>query len=204
VSPGSLLPCPLCLVHGAWADLCSRGGHAFRHSRHALMQEGILWSILESEMEAILMKIVDFITESHVIADLEAREKGEVLLELSRHLADVSGLDADVVHRILEEREKLGSTGIDEGVAIPHGKLSSLKHLEGLVARSIKGVDFDAIDGKPTHLFVVLLTPDNNAGLLALARVSRMMRAPSFRETLLKAADSAEMYRIIAEQDSRI
>jgi PTS system nitrogen regulatory IIA component len=106
--------------------------------------------------------------------------------------------------KVLSDRERLGSTGIGDGVAIPHGTMSSLNHLVALFGRSVEGVEFDAIDGKRTHLFFVILTPDNNVGLQALARVSRMMREPRFRQVLLEAAGQEELYRAIAAEDERL
>ncbi|MBS1150752.1 MAG: putative IIA-like nitrogen-regulatory protein PtsN, partial [Myxococcaceae bacterium] len=104
---------------------------------------------------------------------------------------------------VLEEREKLGSTGIGEGVAIPHGKLAGLPTLSASFGVSRSGVDFDAIDGKRTYLFFALVAPENSAGLhlKALARISRLFKSSSFRDAILAAQTSAEIYALIAQED---
>jgi len=150
------------------------------------------------------MKVVDFLRKNLVIADLTSRGKVDTLAELADHIAREEQVSREDVHRVLVERERLGSTGIGEGVAIPHGTMSSLTHLVALFARSVEGIDFDAIDGRRTNLFFVLLTPDNNVGLQALARVSRMMRRPEFRQTLMTAGTQDELYRTIVSEDERL
>lgn len=150
------------------------------------------------------MKILDFLQKGSIIADLRSTGKAEVLAELADCIAKAEQIDRNEVLRILSDRERLGSTGIGDGVAIPHGTMSSITHLVALFGRSVKGVDFDAIDNKCTHIFFVLLTPDNNVGLQALARVSRMLRKAEFRELLKKATDTDEIYRVVATEDERL
>jgi PTS system nitrogen regulatory IIA component len=106
---------------------------------------------------------------------------------------------------VLAEREKLNTTGIGEGVAIPHGKLAGLPRLYASFGVSRAGVDFSSIDGKPTQLFFALVAPENSAGihLKALARISRLFRNPQFREAILLAPDSGRVYGLIAEEDAR-
>lgn len=123
---------------------------------------------------------------------------------MATRIADVDGVSRAEVLRVLEEREKLGSTGIGDGVAIPHGSLAALPRLVSLFARSKQGVEFDAIDGKPTHLFFVLLTPDNNMGLKALARVSKLMRRPEFRTDLVQLDELEALYAAIVAEDARL
>ena len=105
---------------------------------------------------------------------------------------------------VLLDRERLGSTGIGDNIAIPHGKLAQLSRLMLCFGRSIKGVDFDSMDGKPSHLFFMLLAPVNSAGLhlKALAKISRMLMSQPFRDHLLKAEGTEEIYRLIAERDA--
>jgi PTS system nitrogen regulatory IIA component len=105
----------------------------------------------------------------------------------------------------LSERERLGSTAIGDGIAIPHGKIRGVRQIIGTFGRAIKGVDFDSLDGHPTHLFFLLVAPEDSASLhlKALARVSRLFRDNAFREHLLAARDSAEIYGLIVEEDSR-
>ena len=114
-------------------------------------------------------------------------------------------MDAQRLVDTLLDREKLGSTGIGEGVAIPHGKMPGLPGLVASFGRSTAGVDFRAIDGRPTHLFFTLFAPENSAGahLKALARISRIFKNPSFRDAILKAASADEVYRLIEVEDAK-
>lgn len=152
------------------------------------------------------MKIAEFLSPQAVISDLHATTKPEVLSELSASLArSQPNLRQERLVEVLKEREKLGSTGIGEGVAIPHGKLNGLSQLCASFGVSRGGVNFDAIDGKPTHLFFALVAPENSAGihLKALARISRLFKNPRFRESILKARTPEEIYSLIAEEDAR-
>jgi PTS system nitrogen regulatory IIA component len=114
-------------------------------------------------------------------------------------------LDAARLSDVLLEREKLGSTGVGDGIAIPHGKLAGLQGLLAAFGRSRAGIDFQAIDGKPTHLFFVLFAPENSAGihLKALARISRLFKTPSFRAAVVEASDAAAIHRLIADEDAK-
>ncbi|MFI5288721.1 MAG: PTS sugar transporter subunit IIA [Polyangia bacterium] len=166
------------------------------------------------------MKIVDFVRPELIVSELAARDKNEVIRELARHLAahaipagqaQAAGapkpapIDAEVVARLLLERERLASTAIGEGVAIPHGKLDAVGKLVACVGRAPQGVDFDSMDGRPTHLFFVLVAPENSTGvhLKALARISRLFKDPGFRTRLMQAKDASEMYRVIADEDAK-
>ena len=152
------------------------------------------------------MKIAEFLSPQAVVADLRAQTKQEILKELSDSLARANpGLRPDRLVEVLHEREKLGSTGIGEGVAIPHGKLGGLTQLLASFGVSRGGVDFEAIDGKPTHLFFALVAPENSAGvhLKALARISRLFKNPRFRQSILEASSAEEIHRLIAEEDAR-
>jgi PTS system nitrogen regulatory IIA component len=152
------------------------------------------------------MKIAEFLSPQAVISDLAAKSKADVLTELSASLAKAQpSLRQERLAEVLREREKLGSTGIGEGVAIPHGKLTGLTGLCASFGVSRSGVDFDAIDGKPTHLFFALVAPENSAGihLKALARISRLFKNPRFRQAILAARTAEEIYSLIAEEDAR-
>lgn len=152
------------------------------------------------------MKIAEFLSPKAVVADLSARTKAEVLGELAQNLTQAHPeLSRERLVEVLNEREKLGSTGIGEGVAIPHGKLSGLPQLMASFGVARKGLNFDAIDGKPTYLFFALVAPENSAGihLKALARISRLFKNPRFRESILEAKTSDDIYRLIAEEDAR-
>ena len=151
------------------------------------------------------MKILDFVRPELVVPDVQGRDKQAILAELAAHLAaHVEGIEPAALLRVLVERERLASTAIGEGVAIPHGKLP-VPRLLGCVGISKKGVDFDSMDGTPTHIFFVLVAPENSTGihLKALARISRLFKDPEFRSRLMQAKDAAEMFRAIAEEDAR-
>jgi PTS system nitrogen regulatory IIA component len=152
------------------------------------------------------MKIAQFLSPQAVVSDLSAQSKPEVLRELSAQLSRAQPqLQPDRLIEVLQEREKLGSTGIGDGVAIPHGKLNGLGQLSACFGVSRRGVDFDAIDGKPTHLFFALIAPENSAGihLKALARISRLFKNATFRQSILQAKTPAEIYKLIADEDAK-
>ncbi len=151
------------------------------------------------------MKIVEFLQPSAVVDDLTGTTAPAVLAELARPLAAASKVDAQRLIDTLVEREKLGSTGIGDGVAIPHGKVPGLPNIMASFGRSKQGIDFSAIDGKPSYLFFALFAPENSAGahLKALARISRIFKNPAFRDSIMKAKDAAEMYRLIETEDAK-
>ena len=136
--------------------------------------------------------------------NLQAKTKTEVLAELSEMIVKGSlKLDQSQILDVLQKREKLGSTGIGDGVAIPHGKIGALEELVVAFGRSKNGVAFDSMDGKPVHLFFLLLAPENSTGqhLKALARISKMLKAGNFRRNLMEAKSKSDLYKIIIEQD---
>ena len=152
------------------------------------------------------MKITDFLTPDRVIADLTEREKSAVLKEMAGQLADTeSGLDPAQILKVLQDREKISTTAIGEGVAIPHGKLPNVQKVSALFARSLQGVDFASLDGEPTYLFFTLIAPQDAAAdhLKALARISRLLKDPDLRRRLLAAATNQELYNIIAVEDQK-
>ena len=151
------------------------------------------------------MKIVEFLRSDAVIANLSGPSGQAVLSELCRPLSATHHVDSQRLLETLLEREKLGSTGIGEGVAIPHGKVPGLPGLMASFGRSVQGIDFRAIDGRPTHLFFALFAPENSAGahLKALARISRIFKNPGFRDAILKAGDASEIYRLIEAEDAK-
>jgi PTS system nitrogen regulatory IIA component len=152
------------------------------------------------------VRITDFLTAQGVIPQLAAREKSAVLREMAQGLAaQRESLNVDQVLQVLWERERISTTAIGEGVAIPHGKLAGIERVLGVFARSSEGVDFAALDGGPTHLFFVLLAPENAAAdhLKALARISRLLKDPAFRSRLMEGRTSEEIFKIIAEEDQK-
>lgn len=152
------------------------------------------------------MKIMDILVKEGVVLDLRSRDKRGVLGEMADALArSESGLEAQRLLDVLLERESLQSTGIGEGVAIPHGKLPGLGRLLATFARSREGVDFESIDGQPTQLFFLLVVPEHSGGqhLKALARISRFFRDAAFRKTLLEAQSTEDVFRAIEEEDAK-
>jgi len=152
------------------------------------------------------VKITDFLSVQTVVPSLASREKNAVLQELSEGLAaHYRSLDRQKVLDVLLERERISTTAIGEGVAIPHGKLPNVDRVLGVFARSLEGVDFASLDGAPTHLFFVLIAPENAAAdhLKALARISRLLKDEAFRRRLLAGKDSQELYTLIAEEDEK-
>ena len=152
------------------------------------------------------MKIMDILVRDAVLLDVESASKPVVLAQLAGAVAAAEpGLDADRLLQVLVERENLQSTGIGDGVAIPHGKLPGLGRLIAAFARSRQGVDFESIDGQPTHLFFLLVVPEHSGGLhlKALARISRFFRDAGFRKALLEAESREDVLRAIEEEDAK-
>ncbi len=150
------------------------------------------------------MKITDLTRKEFIIENLGAKSKKDVLAELSAiFLKDKRNIDHDAVVNVLLEREKLGSTGIGDGIAIPHGKHSDLEQLIVTFGRSMDGVDFNAMDGKPVHLFFLLMAPESTTGqhLKVLAKISRMLKDNTFRVNLMQAKTRDDLYRLISERD---
>lgn len=152
------------------------------------------------------MRITEFLRLEAVIPQLAARTKAEVLTELSTGLAKVTQVvSMERIHDVLSEREKVGSTGMEKGVAIPHGRLTELPSLVACFGVSKAGVDFEARDNRPSHFFFALVAPENSAGvhLKALSKVSRLFRSDSMREAILAARTSDEIYALITQEDSK-
>ena len=154
------------------------------------------------------MKILDILTSEALVApDLAGADKTAVLRELALHLAQSHPtIDPERLVEVLWERERLGSTAIGDGIAIPHGKLAGLSGVIGAFGRHPAGVDFESLDGSPTHLFFLLVAPEDSVGqhLKALARVSRLLKDRAFRERLLTASDLATLFRLIREEDEKL
>ena len=152
------------------------------------------------------MKIMDILVKDGAILDLASDTKEAVLEEMARAMAAAEpALRAERLQQVLMDRETLQSTGIGEGVAIPHGKISGLDRIVASFARSVKGVDFESIDGQPTHLFFLLVVPEHSGGqhLKALARISRFFRDTEFRQKLIGAASLEDVFRTIEEEDAK-
>lgn len=152
------------------------------------------------------MRITEFLKLEAVVSHLAARTKADVLSELAASVSKVTpAISLQRIHEVLAEREKIGSTGMEKGVAIPHGRLSELASLVACFGVSKQGVDFDARDGRPSHFFFALVAPENSAGvhLKALSKVSRLFRSDALREAILAANTPAEIYALIAQEDAK-
>lgn len=150
------------------------------------------------------MNIAELLTNESIIAELDSDSKSEVLRELATVLLPLHReLDLNGLVHVLEERENLGSTGIGDGIAIPHGKLPNIDRMLIAFGRSTRGIEFDSMDGRPAHLFFLLIAPEDSVGvhLKALAKISKLLKDPAFRSALLGAASAEEIHRLITENE---
>ncbi len=149
------------------------------------------------------MKILEVMSKEAILDDLKSQNKKGILEELVVPLASTTGLNSEDLVRVLMERERLGSTGIGGGIGIPHGKIKDLESLVLGFGLSRNGINFESIDGEPTHIFFVLITPEDSTGLhlKLLARISRILKNDHFKERLLNAADRDELFEIIKQED---
>ncbi len=153
------------------------------------------------------MKLSQIMEEDDIILELKASNKKEVLEELSEVICrHEPSLDKEKLVQVLMEREKLGTTGIGDGIAIPHGKVEGLKNPLLSFGRSKKGIDYESIDNKPVHLFFLLVAPENSSGLhlQILARIAKLLKNSKFRKRLIEAKTKKEVYQIITEADEEI
>jgi PTS system nitrogen regulatory IIA component len=151
------------------------------------------------------MNIAELLEFSAVEADINAESKEALLEEMTDvMLRSAPNLDRGQVLSVLQERERLGSTGIGEGVAIPHGKIADIDQMYLAFGRSVKGVDFDSMDGKAAHLFFLLIAPEESisAHLKTLARISKLLKKEQVRNQLLAAENAEVIYNIICSEDS--
>ncbi len=151
------------------------------------------------------MTIRDFLSPRAVLSDLAGSSAEEVVMELGGVLSATTGVPIERLAEALLARERLGSTGIGDGVALPHAKLDGLPGLVAAFGRSRRGVEFKAVDGRPATLFFALLSPTGRHGdhLNALVRISRVFKSVAFRAALLGARNSAELYRLITDEDGK-
>lgn len=152
------------------------------------------------------MKLSPLLTPETIITDMAGRDRRGVLTELADLVTKAGQVDpgTDLV-TILENREELGSTGIGGGVAIPHVRLKNIPSLRVALGRSVEGVDFAAVDGRPVHIFFLLLAPEEATGdhLKALACISRLLKSPGVKEALLAAESPERMLEIIEREDEK-
>jgi len=153
------------------------------------------------------MHLSEVIQKDMVWPELISSSKDEVLRELTRLVAhSLAALEESALYGALTEREKLGSTGVEDGIAIPHAKVPGIDRIVLACGRSVRGLDFEAHDGNPTHLFFVLLAPANAAGmhLKVLARLSRLLKEARVRARLMAAASGDELYNAIIDEDEKL
>jgi PTS system nitrogen regulatory IIA component len=150
------------------------------------------------------IRLAEILHQDHIITEINATGKRAALDEMVDTIVSrVKGLDRAAVLASLLEREKLGSTGIGHGVAIPHGKVKGLGGIMVFFGRSRRGVEFDSLDNLPVHLFFVIIAPEKAAAahLKVLASISRLLKSQDFRLKLMKAGNELEIYRIILDAD---
>jgi len=148
----------------------------------------------------------DLLRGDLIIADIKAIDKVGVIREFSAFLYTAGKIrDADELVRVIMERESMGSTGIGDGVAIPHGKLLGMSDVVVAFGRSLGGIDYESLDEKPAYLFFLLLTPEDSPGehLKMLARISRILKNPVLRDKLRTVPEGRELHRLILEEDSK-
>ena len=153
------------------------------------------------------MKLADILRESSVIADIKGITKREILFEMVETLKKAKLIDdIDSVVEVIMERERLGSTGIGDGVAIPHGKMRKLNTILCVAGCSKEGVNFDAVDRQPVHILFLVLAPEDSASLhlKVLSRISKVLRDQSFRKKILKLTDAHDIYTNIIEADDKL
>ena len=152
------------------------------------------------------MKISELLDPRAIVAELQAKDKIRALAELTDSLISCEpSLNRDDVIAVLQEREKLGSTGIGDGVAIPHGKLAGIPELKLVFGRSHTGVDFESMDGQPAYLFFLLIAPEESIGvhLKTLARISKLLKDATVRKKLMEASDQQAIYQVILDEEER-
>ena len=152
------------------------------------------------------MKIMEFLSKKAMTINLKASDKEGVIRELVELLSKAGEIkNKEELVKALLTRESLGSTGIGQGIGIPHAKSSAVKSLVAAFGLSQQGVNFDSLDGEPTYIFFLLIAPEESAGphLKALARISRMLKDKYFREMIRKSKDEKEVLKIIEEEDSK-
>jgi PTS system nitrogen regulatory IIA component len=148
------------------------------------------------------MDLSDLLAPSGIFPAFEATSKKQTLLDLSVRAGEIVDLDGRLIYDTLLQRERLGSTGLGRGIAVPHVKLKSLTGIVCLFARLTRPIDFESLDGEPVDLIFLLLAPEHAGGdhLKALARISRLVREPAALDRLRAATDVADLKRALTLQ----
>ena len=153
------------------------------------------------------MKISDVLERKAIIPKIQSRSKPDVIRELAEKLASVyPNVHDEKLIEVLMEREKLCSTAVDSGVAIPHAKMSGISDIIAGFGKSTEGIDFDSLDGRPTHLFILLVAPENTIGahIQLLARISKIFKNPELRTRLMSLESQDDIYDSIITEDERL
>lgn len=153
------------------------------------------------------MKIAEILREQCIVADIKGKTKREIIAELVEALEKARLIeDVETVVNVVMEREKLGSTGIGNGVAVPHGKLKNINNIVCALGRSQNGVDFDAVDRGLVHIFFLVLAPEDSASLhlKVLSRITKILRDQSLRKKVIKLSNTHDIYMSILEEDEKI
>ena len=151
------------------------------------------------------MKIMDFLSQDAIIVDLKSTDKKSAIIELVEILKDTKKVKkTDEIINVISEREKLGSTGIGQGIAIPHGKIDVLQKQIGVLGISHKGIEFNSLDGEPVHIIFLLVGPVEVAGqhLKALSRISRLFKDKFLRQAIRESVTPEEIVKIIQQEDA--
>ncbi len=152
------------------------------------------------------MKIADVLDRKAIIANLKAQSKPAVIRELADKISSVfSNVNEERLEEVLMERERLCSTAVDSGVAIPHAKLSGISNIIAGFGRSVQGIDFESLDAKKTQLFIVVIAPENSIGshIQLLARISKIFRNPDLRAEIIECESEDDIYEAIIEEDAK-
>jgi len=149
------------------------------------------------------MKILDFLSPERIIPNMKSRDKKGVIDELAEAIANTTSAENAEIAKVLLEREQLGSTGIGDGIAIPHGRLSSIDSIVMGFGSSEQGIEYDSIDNNPVNIFFLLLTPENSTGghLRVLAQISKLLKNKQFKTNLTNAKSKQEVIEIVREAD---
>ncbi len=150
------------------------------------------------------MTIAALISPAAVLANVPGNSRKQVFQVISERLAAISGLDERAILETLRQRERLGTTGVGQGIAIPHGRIAGLERLVGLFAKLARPVDFEAMDGQPVDMVFVLLAPEDAGAdhLQALARIARLFRNAGLAQMLRQTEDEATLYAILTTENA--
>lgn len=153
------------------------------------------------------MKLQDFLSKKCIVPDIASSNKPDLISELAEQIGKVHpDVNTAKTAEVLMERENISSFAVDNGVALPHGKISGITEALSAFGRSREGVFFNSVDNAPSHLFFLILTPENSSGIQneILSRFSKIVKDPSVRARLMESSSPEEMYSILLEEDEKL